>query len=303
MALGQHQPVVRACLINLPLVFANRCCRLVSDQFSTLFGSPSRRQRLPRLWATSTRIDGESSDSQPLAVPGAPAVEPWGQVADSLCGPPQQHGRWQQHRHPGLGEVALMRAGRYAAPPKLTATNGCHQGGRRACGQVSRGNARAGGAPLDEITLRSARRSTPSETSSPRWQASTATRSPARAANRTWRGCAQSRKMQDSVGIGRTRRVADCFLSSGRRRSEGSAVSADLAGHEPPHSLILRPACQAQHPVCRPLPAAPVVAGCQVGIVGAVEHLLQELGPSVAPEGIAAIFAPAARPVRSTISS
>jgi hypothetical protein len=34
-------------LSNRPPVFTNRCCKLVSDQFSILFGSTSRRQQQP----------------------------------------------------------------------------------------------------------------------------------------------------------------------------------------------------------------------------------------------------------------
>lgn len=115
---------------------------------------------------------------------------------------------------------------------------------------------------------------------------------------RTRGGSARSRTRQDSVGIRRKSPAARraLFLSPRRRRSEGYATPLDLAGHEPPHALMLRPACQTQHPVCRPRPPTPVVAGCLVGIVGAVEHLLQELGSGVAPEGVAAILAPAAQP-------
>jgi hypothetical protein len=32
-------------------VFTNRCCKLVSDHFSILFGSTKRRHGFPRLWA------------------------------------------------------------------------------------------------------------------------------------------------------------------------------------------------------------------------------------------------------------
>ena len=38
-----------ACWINRPPVFTNCCCKLVSDQLLILWGSPSRRHRLPRL--------------------------------------------------------------------------------------------------------------------------------------------------------------------------------------------------------------------------------------------------------------
>ena len=38
-----------ACLTSRPPVFINLCCKLVSDQLLILFGSPSRRHKLPRL--------------------------------------------------------------------------------------------------------------------------------------------------------------------------------------------------------------------------------------------------------------
>ena len=37
--------------MSRPPVLTNRCCQLVSDQVATLFGSTSRRQRFPRLYA------------------------------------------------------------------------------------------------------------------------------------------------------------------------------------------------------------------------------------------------------------
>ncbi len=43
----------RACFTSLPPVFTNRCCKLVSDQFSIFFGSTSRRHRFPRLYAST----------------------------------------------------------------------------------------------------------------------------------------------------------------------------------------------------------------------------------------------------------
>jgi hypothetical protein len=35
-------------LISLPPVFTNRCCKLISDQFSIFFGSTSRRHRFSK---------------------------------------------------------------------------------------------------------------------------------------------------------------------------------------------------------------------------------------------------------------
>src|SRR5271157_2450449 len=71
-----------------------------------------------------------------------------------------------------------------------------------------------------------------------------------------------------SIGVREEPGAWPTVLVVGRRRSAGSAVTADLVSPEPPHSLILRPARRAQHPVCRPRPPAPVVAGCPAGVVG-----------------------------------
>jgi hypothetical protein len=50
VALCQQQPVVARVLDQPPPpVFTNRCCTLVSDHFSILFGSTKRRHRVPRL--------------------------------------------------------------------------------------------------------------------------------------------------------------------------------------------------------------------------------------------------------------
>ena len=43
---SQYYP---ACFTSRPLVFTNRCCKLVSDQLSVSLGSTNRRQGLPSL--------------------------------------------------------------------------------------------------------------------------------------------------------------------------------------------------------------------------------------------------------------
>ena len=45
----------RRCFIKRPPVFANRCCKLVSDHLSIRIGSASRRHRFPRLLAITLR--------------------------------------------------------------------------------------------------------------------------------------------------------------------------------------------------------------------------------------------------------
>ena len=49
MPLGKQQPIIVGMLDQPPTGLTNRYCKLVSDQASILFGSTSRRHRLPKL--------------------------------------------------------------------------------------------------------------------------------------------------------------------------------------------------------------------------------------------------------------
>ncbi len=58
----QQQPVVSRMLHQSSARLHNRCCRLVSDQFSIPFASASRRHRFPRLYANMLNPSRTSFD-------------------------------------------------------------------------------------------------------------------------------------------------------------------------------------------------------------------------------------------------